>query len=96
MDCSPAGSSDHGILQARILEWVAFPSSETLPYSGIEPGSPILQAVFTTASLGRPMYSILHSVISTLPGSFGYSMLLFCISHSKRTLENLCMQFPEV
>ena len=24
-DCSPPGSSVHGILQARILEWVAFP-----------------------------------------------------------------------
>jgi len=23
MDCSPPGSSTHGILQARILEWVA-------------------------------------------------------------------------
>ena len=27
MDCSPPGSSAHGILQARILEWVAIPSS---------------------------------------------------------------------
>ena len=27
MDCNPPGSSDHGILQARILEWVAFPFS---------------------------------------------------------------------
>ena len=26
MDCSPSGSSVHGILQARILEWVAIPS----------------------------------------------------------------------
>ena len=26
MDCSPSGSSVHGILQARILEWVAMPS----------------------------------------------------------------------
>ena len=26
MDCSPPGSSVHGILQARILEWVAVPS----------------------------------------------------------------------
>ena len=26
MDCSPAGSSAHGILQARILEWVAISS----------------------------------------------------------------------
>ena len=27
MDCSPPGSSIHGILQARILEWVAMPCS---------------------------------------------------------------------
>ena len=27
MDYSPPGSSVHGILQARILEWVAFPFS---------------------------------------------------------------------
>ena len=27
LDCSPPGSSVHGILQARILEWVAMPTS---------------------------------------------------------------------
>src|SRR5574337_612499 len=27
MDCSPPGSSVHGILRARILEWVAIPFS---------------------------------------------------------------------
>ena len=27
MDCSPPGSSVHGILQARILEWIAMPFS---------------------------------------------------------------------
>ena len=27
LDCSPAGFSVHGILQARILEWVAIPFS---------------------------------------------------------------------
>ena len=27
MDCSPPGSFVHGILQARILEWIAIPSS---------------------------------------------------------------------
>ena len=27
MDCSPPGSSLHGTLQARILEWVAIPFS---------------------------------------------------------------------
>ena len=34
----------HGILQARILEWVAFPFSRDLPNPGIEPRSPALQA----------------------------------------------------
>ena len=27
MDCSPPGSSGHGILQARLLEWIAIPFS---------------------------------------------------------------------
>ena len=44
MDCSPLGSSVHGILEARILEWVAFPSQGDLPNSGIKPGSLALQA----------------------------------------------------
>jgi len=30
MDCSPPGSSVHGILQVRILEWVAIPCSRTV------------------------------------------------------------------
>ena len=33
----------HGILQARILEWVAFPLSRDLPNPGIKPRSPTLQ-----------------------------------------------------
>ena len=30
MGCSPPGPSVHGILQARILEWIAFPFSRGL------------------------------------------------------------------
>ena len=41
MDCSLPGSSVHGILQARILEWVAVPFSRAS--SQIETRSPILQ-----------------------------------------------------
>ena len=44
MDFSPPGSSVHGILQARILEWVAIFFSRDLPDPGIEPWSPTLQA----------------------------------------------------
>jgi len=36
MDCSPLGSSVHGILQVRILEWVARSSSGDLVDPGIE------------------------------------------------------------
>jgi len=42
MDCSPPGSSVHGILQARILERVAISFSRDLPDPGIEPRSPAL------------------------------------------------------
>ena len=34
----------HEVLQARILEWVAFPSPGDLPNPGIKPGSPTLQS----------------------------------------------------
>ena len=44
MECSPPGSSVHGILQARKLEWEPFLSPGALPDPGIEPGSPVLQA----------------------------------------------------
>ena len=45
----------HGILQAKILEWVAFPSPEDLPNPGIEPRSPALQPDSLTAeSQGKP------------------------------------------
>ena len=44
MDHSLPGSFVHGILQARILEWVAMPSSRDLPNPRIEPRSPTLQA----------------------------------------------------
>ena len=40
MDYSLTASSVHGILQARILEWVAISSSRDLPDPGIEPTPP--------------------------------------------------------
>ena len=41
MDCSLPGSSVHGILQARILEWVVMPSPGDLPISGTKPVSQV-------------------------------------------------------
>ena len=48
-----AGSSVHGILQARILEWVAIPSPGDLPNPGIEPRFPALQADSLPTELQR-------------------------------------------
>ena len=53
MDCSLTGSSVHGILQARILEWDTMPSSRGSSNLGIEPASlasPALAGGFFTTS----------------------------------------------
>ena len=59
VDYSPSGSSVHEILQARILEWVAFPAPGDLPDPGIEPislGSPALAGrFFITLPPGKPL-----------------------------------------
>ena len=44
MDCSPPGSSVHGILQARILEWIAIPLSRVFQTHGSNASLPPLQA----------------------------------------------------
>ena len=56
MGYSPPGSSVHGILQARILEWVAMPSSRGSS-PGIEPRSPALQVdSFLSEPSGKPIH----------------------------------------
>ena len=39
MDCSPPGSSIHGIFQARVLEWGAIAFSKSAPITHISPPS---------------------------------------------------------
>ena len=41
--CDPMDYTVHGILQARILEWVAVPFSRNIPNLGMKPRSPSLQ-----------------------------------------------------
>ena len=43
MDCSPPGSSVHGISQARIMEWVVISFSRVSSHPGIKPRSLTLQ-----------------------------------------------------
>ena len=57
MDCSPLGSSVDGILQAIILEWIAFLSSGDFSNPGIKPGSLALQAdSLLSEPSGKPHY----------------------------------------
>ena len=54
VDCSPPGSSVHGILQAGILEWVTISFSRGSSRPRIEPRSPSLQAdALTSESPGN-------------------------------------------
>ena len=57
MNYSLPRSSVHGILQARILKWVAMPTSKDLPNPGIELGSPALQVdPLPPEPLGKPAF----------------------------------------
>ena len=56
MDDSPPDSSVHGIFQARILEWLPFPTPGDLSNPGIEPTSPLSPAFvggFFTTTPGK-------------------------------------------
>ena len=71
MDCSLPGSSVHGILQARILEWVAFPSQGDLSDPRIEPTSLMSPALadgffITSETLEAPSWGIHIQILIVL------------------------------
>ena len=72
MDC--IGSSVNGILQARILGWVAMPSSRDLPYPGIELmslTSPALARGFFTISAAWKAQSLSRVRLFVTPWTVG-------------------------
>ena len=70
MDCSPSGSSVHGILQARILEWVAISysrgSSWPRDWTQVSCGSCTAGGFFTTEPLGSMCMSPPHQIHLTI------------------------------
>ena len=64
MYSSLPGSSIHGILQARTLEWVAIPSPRDLPNPGIEPGSPTLEADALTSEPPGKYFTVKYLYMS--------------------------------
>ena len=82
----------HGILQARILDWVAFPFSRDLPNSGIEPRSPTLEADSLPAepqwkpkNTGVGSLSLLQQIFQTQESNWG-------LLHCRRILYQLSSQ----
>ena len=58
MDCSRPGYSVHGILQARVLEWISTSFSRDLPDPGDKPRSSVLQAdSLLSEPPGKPIVS---------------------------------------
>ena len=65
--CDPMGYTVHGILQAKILEWVAFPFSRDPPNSGIKSRSPSLQEDSLPAEpQGKPLQTLVFNTYQTL------------------------------
>ena len=66
MDCSPPGSSVHGIFQARILEWVSIAYSRGFSNQEIEPSSLLSLALagvfFTTSTMWEAHTSTTHTL----------------------------------
>ena len=79
MDCSPPGSSVHGILQARMLEGVAIPFSSAKVWNEWSEWSEVAQSC---PILGDPMDCTVHGILQarvlawvTFPFSRGSSQL---------------------
>ena len=74
IDCSLPGSSVHGIVQVRILEWVPCSPPGDLPDSGTEPISPVSPALaggfFTTSATWEAKNYINYALYSKFQLSF--------------------------
>ena len=84
MDCGPPGSPVHGILQARILEWVAISSSRgssrPRDWARVSHVSFTAGKFFTTDPLGKPATNLNHQGGQVREVDFVLSALfvLFC------------------
>ena len=82
----------HGILQARKLEWIAFPFFRGLPNPGIKPRCPLLQADSLSAEpQGKPKKTGVGS-LSLLQGIFLTQESNRGLLHCRQTVYQLSYQ----
>ena len=89
MDCSSPGSSVYGVLQARILEWIAMPFSRvsSRPDPGVKPKShtsPELAGRFFTSS--ATWEALMRSAVTHLI----LIILIFCMCKFAYLLKLIC------
>ena len=95
MGCSSPGSSVNGLFQARILEWVAMPSTRDFPNPGIETRSPSLQAdSLPSEPPGKSMNTGVGS-LSLLQGIFPTQELNRGLLHCRWILYQLSYQVSQ-
>ena len=90
--CDSMSYTVHGILQARILEWVAFPFSRGTSQPRIEPRSPALRVDFLPAEpQGKPKNTGVVS-LSLLQGIFPTKESNWGLLHCRQILYELSYQ----
>ena len=83
----PPGSFVHGVLQARILGWVAIPFSRGIfPTQGFEPLSSALQADSFPADNETTPNALLHANLQRFPGARPEPDLLPPVRAAERTI----------
>ena len=92
MDCGPPGSSVHGILQARIPEWVTMPSSRgsSQPRNGTQVSA--LQGILYCLSLQGVFYIILFVCLLLAGSSLLRGLLSRCSAWASRRGGRLSLQ----
>ena len=89
MDCSPPGSSVHGIFEARILEWMAISYSRGgLPDPGTEAASPALREPQLSLALVGGFFTTVFPLICNRNKWFTFS--------SEYNLKYLCITILKV
>ena len=86
------GPLSMGILQTRILEWAAMPSSGDLPNPGIEPRTPLLQMGVLPSELPRKLKNTAMGSLSLLQGLFPTQKSNQGLLHCRQILYQLSYQ----
>ena len=93
--CDPRDYTVHGILQARILEWVPFPSPGDLPNQNIGEGSlSLLQQIFLTQKSIFLTQELIFPTQESNQGLLHCRQILYQLSYQGSPIESIYQAFP--